>query len=87
MRNRPIAHCGHFDASLDGGRAASFHRMADDDCTGGAGGSSRVVIGPIVDDDQQIDARDGAACAHSTGNIVANIVGWDDGCHSLRSDV
>ena len=52
--------------------------MADDNRTCCARVLSRLIIGTVIDDDEQVNTRDRPACAHSRGDLAADIVGADD---------
>jgi hypothetical protein len=56
--------------------------MADDNRTGGARVLPGVIVRAVVNDNQQVNARDCTACAYGRGDLAANIVGADD-----RSDL
>ena len=73
-----VTHCGNLDARFACRGPASGNGMADDNRTCCARVLSRLIIGAVIDDDEQVNTRDRPACAHSRGDLAADIVGADD---------
>jgi len=87
MAGRPVgavAHGGDLHAGLDRRGAPTLDGVAHDDGTCGTGGTSGVVRGPIVDDNEEVNAGYCAARAHSGRNGAADVVRSDDGGDALR---
>ena len=79
-----VAHGGDLHAGFDGRGAPALDGVAHDDSARGSGGTSGVVRGPIVDDNEEVNAGYGAARAHSGRDGAADVVGSDDRSDALR---
>ena len=79
-----VAHGGHLHAGLDGRGAPTLDGVAHDDSARGSGGPPGVVGGPIIDDNEKVNAGYGAARAHGGGDGATDIVRIDDGGDALR---
>ena len=87
MSGRPVgavAHGSDFHAGLDRRGAPALDGVAHDDGTCGSRGASGVVRGPIVDDNEEVDAGYGAARAHGGRDGASDVVGGDDCSDALR---
>ena len=83
-RINAVTHCGNLNARFACRGPASGNGMANDNRTCCACVLSRLIIGTIIDDDEQVNARDCSACAHGRGDLAADIVGADDRRDLLR---
>ncbi|EFF79762.1 hypothetical protein HMPREF0970_01283 [Schaalia odontolytica F0309] len=87
MAGRPVgavAHGGNLHAGLDGRGAPAFNGVAHDDGACGTGGAAGVVRRTIVDNNEEVNAGYGAACAHGGRDGASDVVRSDDGGDSLR---
>ena len=79
-----VAHGGDLHAGLDRRGAPALDGVTHDDGARGSRGTSGVVRGPIVDDNEEVNAGYGAARAHGGRNGATDIVGGDDCSDALR---
>ena len=79
-----VAHGGNLHAGLNGRGAPTLDGVAHDDGSSGPGGTPGVVGGPIIDDNEKVNAGYGAARAHGGGDGATDIVRIDDGGDALR---
>ena len=79
-----VAHGGDLHAGFDGRGAPALDGVAHDDGAGRSGRALGGVSGSIVNDDEEVNAGDGAAGAHGGGDDAANVVCSDDGGDALR---
>ena len=79
-----VAHGSDLHAGLDGRGAPALDGVTHDNGAGGSGGTPGVVRGPIVDDNEEVNAGYGAARAHSGRNGATDVVGGDDCSDALR---
>ena len=73
-----VAHGDDAGAGLQGGGLAASHRVAHGDGPGGAGVVLGGVGGAVVDDDDEVDARNGAAGANGGSDAGRLVLGWND---------
>ena len=73
-----VAHGDDAGAGLQGGGLAAGHRVAHGDGPGGAGVVLSGVDGAVVDDDDEVDARNGAAGANGGSDAGRLVLGWND---------
>ena len=79
-----VAHGGNLHAGLNGRGAPTLDGVAHDDGARGSGGPAGVVGGPIIDDNEKVNAGYGAARAHGGRDGASNVVCSDDGGDALR---
>ena len=79
-----VAHGSNLHAGLNGRGAPTLDGVAHDDGSSGPGGTPGVVGGPIIDDNEKVNAGYGAARAHGGGDGATDIVRIDDGGDALR---
>ena len=79
-----VTHGGDLHAGFNRRGAPALDGVAHDDGARGSGGAPGVVRGPIVDDNEEVNAGYGAARAHGGRDGAADVVGGDDRGDALR---
>ena len=79
-----VTHGGDLHAGFNRRGAPALDGVTHDDGARGSGGTPGVVRGPIIDDNEEVNAGYGAARAHGGRDGAADVVGSDDRGDALR---